>query len=75
MNRIVRENYPVADLPEDLRNDLSNVEHVRGVLDPLAPKSVSTRPSLDDARRAPPSLTPANPIQLDVDALLCALDA
>lgn len=48
MNRIVRENYAVADLPEDLRSDLADVQRVRVVLEPLSEPSTKTRPSLDE---------------------------
>ncbi len=33
MNRIVRDNYPVAALPEDLRQELSGSEYVRLVIE------------------------------------------
>jgi hypothetical protein len=34
MNRIVREHYPVANLPEDLRDQLAGAETVRVVIEP-----------------------------------------
>jgi hypothetical protein len=41
MNRIVRESYPVAELPEDLRAELSDVERVRVVLEPVSKPAMS----------------------------------
>ena len=35
MNRIVRENYRVADLPEDLRLEFENVDRVRVIIEPV----------------------------------------
>ena len=50
MNKIVREHYPAARLPEDLRTGLQGVEHVRVVIE-----TVDDRPAdvLDE-----PALTP-----------------
>ena len=37
MNRIVRENYPVADLPEDLREGLATDANVRVTIEAVLP--------------------------------------
>ena len=42
------ENYPVADLPEDLREGFADVERVRVVLEPMVRVSRGARPSLDE---------------------------
>ena len=34
MNRVVRDHYPLANLPEDLRADLPNESDVRIVIEP-----------------------------------------
>jgi hypothetical protein len=39
MNRIVREHYPVANLPENLRDQLAGAETVRVVIEPSEPVS------------------------------------
>ena len=46
MNRIVRENYPVADLPEDLREGLATDANVRVTIE--AVPRVAGEPSLFD---------------------------
>lgn len=57
MNRIVRENYPVADLPEDLREGFAPGEMVTIILEsPKKPPASEHVPSLDElfAIRRPP---------------------
>ncbi len=58
MNRIVRENYPVADLPEDLREGFGNDVKVRVVIE-LASPLPSRVLSLEElfAMRRPPYKT------------------
>lgn len=58
MNRIVRENYPVADLPEDLRDGFVENNHVRIVVESTEDSQVvGKKPfSLDELfARAPKS--------------------
>jgi hypothetical protein len=38
MNRIVKEHYPVAELPEDLRREIGNETEVRLTIEPRAPR-------------------------------------
>ena len=53
MNRIVREKYPVADLPEDLREGLAADASVRVTIDLVAspPEEVLTLEELFAMRR------------------------
>ena len=56
MNRIVRDPYPVSELPENLREGLEASEFVRVVLQPLAPKPPKKPVDLQDLfDRARPS--------------------
>ena len=57
MNRIVRENYPVAELPEDLREGFASNEVVRVMIEQTMPPAfVKQVPTLDElwALRRPP---------------------
>jgi hypothetical protein len=56
MNRIVREHYPVKQLPEDLRQGLDLAGSVRVVVeDRSAPSRDVLIQSLRDARNRPPA--------------------
>ena len=59
MNRIVRENYPVADLPEDLREGFALIDEVRIIVEPALPKPEKVL-TIDElwALRRPPYKTP-----------------
>ena len=48
MNRIVREHYPVAQLPEALREGFDETGHVRVTVEPTSAESVTSI----EARRA-----------------------
>ena len=56
MNRIVRENYPVADLPEDLRDGFAPGDTVTITVELLAERPPEKVLSLDEmfALRRPP---------------------
>ena len=58
MNRIVRENYPVADLPADLREGFALDTSVTITIE-VMPKSIGLEPSLDELMKlpSPPWLT------------------
>lgn len=68
MNRIVREHYPVAKLPEDLREGLGLTGEVRVVIEPW--EEVGEPVSLDEifAARKPPFRS-AEEIDADLRAL------
>jgi hypothetical protein len=38
VNRIVKEHYPVAELPEDLRREIGNETEVRLTIEPRTPR-------------------------------------
>ena len=69
MNRIVRVNYPVAELPEDLREGLA-VHGVARVTVEVETDTTRRRPSLEDLMklRRPPWIT-RKEIQAQIDEL------
>ena len=64
MNRIVRENYAVADLPEDLRDGFATDAEVRVVIEPASPMPEKVL-SIDElfALRRPPYKTTEEIVQ------------
>ena len=47
MNRIVRERYPVADLPEDLKTLVGDEQYVRLVVEPERNEAEAPQPEVD----------------------------
>ena len=52
MNRIVREHYPVAELPEDLKQMVRGAQHVRVVIES---EDTTEGDEMFDAVNAPPA--------------------
>jgi hypothetical protein len=51
MNKVVRDHYPVSKLPEDLREEVGDVQSVRLILEPIDPPESSLTEIIERARR------------------------
>ena len=71
MNRIVREHYPVAVLPEDLREGFELAGDVRVIVERAAEPSASKKPFSLDAlyAKARPSFASTEEVSAHIDAM------
>ena len=52
MNKIVRDHYPVANLPEDLRAELGGIEAAKVTVEAIDPEARASRPLADILEKA-----------------------